>query len=167
MHEIAVLGTGFAGLGIAIKLKEAGHEDFVILERADDVGGTWRDNTYPGCQCDIPSHLYSFSFAPNPDWSRLFPTQPEIWDYLRGCADRYGVRPHIRFDHEVQQATWVAEHGFWRLETSQGEITARVVVSGQGGLSEPQLPNIPGIESFAGTMFHSARWNHDHDLTGE
>ncbi|MCW2991410.1 MAG: FAD-dependent pyridine nucleotide-disulfide oxidoreductase, partial [Solirubrobacterales bacterium] len=164
---LAIVGTGFAGLGMAIRLKARGDHDFVVLERDSDVGGTWRDNTYPGCQCDIPSHLYSFSFAPNPDWSRLFPTQPEIWDYLRGCADRYGVRPHIRFDHAVEQATWDAGHGFWRIATSQGEITARVVVSGQGGLSEPQLPNIPGIESFEGAMFHSARWDHDHDLRGE
>ncbi|MCW2966563.1 MAG: FAD-dependent pyridine nucleotide-disulfide oxidoreductase, partial [Solirubrobacteraceae bacterium] len=164
---LAILGTGFAGLGLAIRLRQEGEDDFVVLERAADVGGTWRDNTYPGCQCDIPSHLYSFSFAPNPDWSRLFPTQPEIWDYLRACADRYGVRPHIRFEHEVQGADWDEEHGFWRVQTSQGEITARVVVSGQGGLSEPSLPDIPGIESFAGTLFHSARWDHGHDLTGK
>ena len=166
-YPIAILGTGFAGLGIAIKLKEAGEHDFVILERASDVGGTWRDNTYPGCQCDIPSHLYSFSFAPNPNWSRLFPTQPEIWDYLRDCTDRYGVREHIRFDCEVQGAEWDAGNGFWRIATSQGEVTARYIISGQGGLSEPQLPDIPGVESFAGAMFHSARWDHDHDLRGE
>lgn len=164
---IAILGTGFAGLGLAIRLKAEGEDDFVVLERSTDVGGTWRDNTYPGCQCDIPSHLYSFSFAPNPDWSRLFPTQPELWDYLRGCADRYGVRPHIRFGHEVQGADWDEAHGFWRITTPQGEITARVLVSGQGGLSEPRLPSIPGIESFEGAMFHSARWDHDHDLKGE
>ena len=164
---IAILGTGFAGLGLAIRLKQQGREDFVVVERASDVGGTWRDNTYPGCQCDIPSHLYSFSFAPNPDWSRLFPTQPEIWDYLRGCADRYDIRPHIRFDTAVQAAAWDEEQGFWRVQTSQGELTATVLVSGQGGLSEPALPAIPGIETFRGAMFHSARWDHDHDLRGE
>jgi cation diffusion facilitator CzcD-associated flavoprotein CzcO len=164
---LAILGTGFAGLGLAIRLKARGEHDFVVLERGSEVGGTWRDNTYPGCQCDIPSHLYSFSFAPNPDWSRLFPTQPEIWDYLRGCADRYGIRPHIRFEHEVQGAAWDEAFGFWRVTTAQGEITARVLVSGQGGLSEPQLPNIEGIDSFEGAMFHSARWDHDHDLKGE
>ncbi|MFL5846197.1 MAG: flavin-containing monooxygenase [Solirubrobacteraceae bacterium] len=164
---LAILGTGFGGLGLAIRLKQRGESDFVVLERGTDVGGTWRDNTYPGCQCDIPSHLYSFSFAPNPDWSRLFPTQPEIYEYLRGCADRYGVRPHIRFGHEVQRATWEEAHGFWRVQTSQGELTARVLVSAQGGLSEPRLPDIPGIESFKGTLFHSARWNHDHDLRGD
>jgi cation diffusion facilitator CzcD-associated flavoprotein CzcO len=164
---IAILGSGFAGLGLAIRLKQEGIDDFVVLERADDVGGTWRDNTYPGCQCDIPSHLYSFSFAPNPNWSRLFPPQPEIWDYLRDCAERFGVRPHIRFEHDVTGAAWDEQQGLWRVETSQGEITARVVVSGQGGLSEPSLPDIPGIETFAGTVFHSARWNHEHDLRGE
>jgi cation diffusion facilitator CzcD-associated flavoprotein CzcO len=167
MHKIAILGTGFAGLGIAIKLKEAGEHDFVVLERAEDVGGTWRDNSYPGCQCDIPSHLYSFSFAPNPNWSRFFPTQPEIWDYLRSCADRYGIRPHIRFNHEVTGAEWDEAGGFWRVQTSQGELTAQFIVSGQGGLSEPQLPDIPGVESFAGRMFHSAQWDHDYDLRGK
>jgi cation diffusion facilitator CzcD-associated flavoprotein CzcO len=165
--RIAIVGAGFSGLCMAIRLKREGIDDFVVLELADEVGGTWRDNTYPGCQCDIPSHLYSFSFAPNPNWSRLFPTQPEIWDYLRSCADRYGIRPHIRFGHEVQDARWDEAEGFWRIGTSQGELTARVLVSGQGGLSEPQLPDIPGIEDFAGAMFHSARWDHDHDLKGE
>src|SRR3954447_11509785 len=167
MHKIAILGTGFAGLGIAIKLKERGEEDFVILERAEDVGGTWRDNSYPGCQCDIPSHLYSFSFAPNPNWSRLFPTQPEIWDYLRECAHRYGITPHIRFGHEVTGADWDEAAGCWRVQTSQGEVQAQFVISGQGGLSEPQLPDIPGVEGFEGAMFHSARWDHDYDLRGK
>ena len=164
---LAILGTGFAGLGLAIRLKQEGEHDFVVLERAEEVGGTWRDNTYPGCQCDIPSHLYSFSFAPNPDWTRLFPTQPEIEAYLQRCADRFGVRPHIRFGHEVTGAAWDESRGFWRVQTNQGELTARVLVSGQGGLSEPRLPDIPGIESFEGALFHSARWDHDHDLAGE
>ncbi|MDT7703237.1 MAG: hypothetical protein QOJ30_5562 [Pseudonocardiales bacterium] len=166
-YPVAILGAGFAGLGLAIRLKQQGRHDFVVLERASDVGGTWRENTYPGCQCDIPSALYSFSFAPNPNWTRLFPLQEEIWDYLRDCADRYGIRPHIRFDSEVTGADWDDERGFWRLTTSQGEITARVVVTGQGGLSEPAPPDIPGVDSFAGTMFHSAHWDHDHDLRGE
>jgi cation diffusion facilitator CzcD-associated flavoprotein CzcO len=164
---LAILGTGFAGLGMAIRLRQQGEDDFVVLERAADVGGTWRDNTYPGCQCDIPSALYSFSFAPNPNWTRLFPLQSEIWDYLRDCADRYGVRQKIRFNTEVQGAEWDEALGFWRVQTSTGELTARVLVSGQGGLSEPSLPDIPGLESFKGTMFHSARWDHDHDLTGK
>jgi cation diffusion facilitator CzcD-associated flavoprotein CzcO len=164
---IAILGTGFAGLGLAVRLKQAGMHDFVLLERASDVGGTWRDNTYPGCQCDIPSHLYSFSFAPNPNWSRLFPIQPEIWDYLRDVANRFGVMPHIRFDHEVTGATWDEDAGLWRIETSHGPLTARVIVAGQGGLSEPAIPDLPGIERFQGPAFHSAQWDHDHDLKGE
>ena len=166
-HEIAILGSGFAGLGMAIRLREAGQEDFVVLERASDVGGTWRDNTYPGCQCDIPSALYSFSFAPNPDWTRLFPLQEEIWAYLRDCADRFGVRSNIRFDTEVQGAAWDEEQGLWHVQTSRGELTARVLISGQGGLSEPSLPDMPGLGSFTGAMFHSARWDHDHDLKGK
>lgn len=166
-HEIAILGAGFAGIGLAIRLRQQGIEDFVVLERAADVGGTWRDNTYPGCQCDIPSHLYSFSFAPNPDWSRLFPTQPEIWEYLRDCAARFGVMGHVRFGCEVDGARWDGDAGLWRIETARGPLTARVLALGQGGLSEPALPPIPGIDRFEGTIFHSARWDHDHDLRGE
>jgi cation diffusion facilitator CzcD-associated flavoprotein CzcO len=164
---IVILGTGFAGLGLAIRLKQAGREDFILLERAGDVGGTWRDNTYPGCQCDIPSHLYSFSFAPNPNWSRLFPTQPEIWDYLRDCAQRFGITEHIRFDHEVTAAAWDDAAARWRIETSQGPLTAAVLVAGQGGLNAPSIPSLPGLDRFEGTAFHSAEWNHDHDLAGE
>src|ERR671931_100084 len=107
--RVAIVGSGFSGLGAAIRLKQEGENDFVILERAGDLGGTWRDNTYPGCQCDVPSHLYSFSFAPNPDWSRTFSHQPEIWDYLRDVAVRFGIRPHIRFGHEVLEAAWEEE----------------------------------------------------------
>jgi cation diffusion facilitator CzcD-associated flavoprotein CzcO len=165
--RVAVVGTGFAGLGMAIRLRGAGIEDLVVFERADDVGGTWRDNTYPGCTCDVPSHLYSFSFAPNPDWSRSFSPQPEILSYLRGCADRYGVRPHIRFGHEVRAARWDETAGRWRIETSQGEYTAQMLVAGMGPLSEPSVPSLPGLSSFEGTVFHSAQWNHSHDLAGE
>ena len=164
--DIAVVGTGFAGLGTAIRLKQQGTTDFVVLERGADVGGTWRDNTYPGCQCDVPSHLYSFSFAPNPKWSRAFSLQPEIWDYLRDCADRFGVRPHIRFNHAVTMASWDEAAELWRITTSGGDFTARVLVAGMGGLSEPSIPAIPGLESFKGTYFHSATWNHEHDLRG-
>ena len=112
--KVAIVGSGFAGLGMAIRLREAGIEDFVVLERADEVGGTWRDNSYPGCACDVPSHLYSFSFAPNPEWTRTFSPQPEIWDYLRGCAERYGVMPHIRFGHELLDASWDDDAQRWR-----------------------------------------------------
>ena len=164
---IAILGTGFAGLGLAVRLKQAGMHDFVLLERASDVGGTWRDNTYPGCQCDIPSHLYSFSFAPNPDWSRLFPIQPEIQEYLRGVARDFDVLPHIRFDHEVTGAEWDEDAALWRIATSQGSVTAHIVVTGQGGLSEPSIPDLPGLDRFEGPAFHSAEWDHEHSLDGE
>jgi cation diffusion facilitator CzcD-associated flavoprotein CzcO len=166
-HRVAIIGTGFAGLGMAIRLKQAGIEDFVVLERADDVGGTWRDNTYPGCQCDVPSHLYSFSFAPNPEWSRTFSRQEEIWDYLRECAERFGINPHVRFDHEVLEAAWDDESSRWCLQTPHGELTADVVVSGTGALSEPSIPSVPGLEDFEGAAFHSARWDHDFDLEGK
>jgi cation diffusion facilitator CzcD-associated flavoprotein CzcO len=164
--QVAIVGTGFSGLGMAIRLKQRGMDDFIVLERAGDVGGTWRDNTYPGCQCDVPSHLYSFSFASNPGWSRTFSEQPEIWEYLRRCADDYGVRPHIRCGHEVTAARWDDEHQRWEIETSQGAMTADVVVAGPGGLSEPSIPAIPGRETFEGVAFHSASWDHDHDLRG-
>jgi cation diffusion facilitator CzcD-associated flavoprotein CzcO len=165
--RIAIIGTGFSGLGMAIRLSQEGIRDFTLLERADDVGGTWRDNTYPGCACDVPSHLYSFSFAPNPEWSRTFSPQPEIWDYLRRCARDSGVLDHVRFGTDLLEAAWDDAAQRWRLETSRGALTADVVVSGVGALCEPKLPDIPGIDRFAGTMFHSARWNHDHDLAGE
>jgi cation diffusion facilitator CzcD-associated flavoprotein CzcO len=165
--RIAIVGSGFSGLCMAIRLRQEGIEDFVVLERAHDVGGTWRDNTYPGCQCDIPSALYSFSFAPNPDWTRFYPLQREIRDYLRRCARDFGVMPYIRFDTEVQGAAWDEGAGLWRLETSQGPVTAKVLVGGMGGLSEPSIPEIPGLDEFEGTAFHSAAWDHDHDLSGE
>ena len=166
-HRIAIVGTGFSGLGMAIKLRQEGERDFVILERAGDIGGTWRDNTYPGCRCDVPSHLYSFSFAPNHGWSSTFSPQPEILDYLRDCAERYGVMSHIRFHHELRGADWDDEGQVWRLETSQDELTADVLIAGQGPLSEPSIPDLPGLDSFAGTTFHSADWDHDHALDGE
>jgi cation diffusion facilitator CzcD-associated flavoprotein CzcO len=165
--RVAIVGAGFSGLCMAIRLRRDGIEDFVVLERADEVGGTWRDNTYPGCQCDIPSALYSFSFAPNPDWTRFYPLQSEIRDYLRRCARDFGVLPHIRFGHEVVGADWDDEARHWRLETSGGSLTANVLVGGMGGLSAPSAPDIAGLESFQGTVFHSAEWDHDHDLGGE
>ena len=166
-HRIAIIGAGFSGLGMAIRLKQQGIHDFVVLERADDVGGTWQANTYPGCGCDVPSHLYSFSFAPNPNWSRTYSLQPEIWEYMRDCSRRYGVEPHIRFRCEVEEAAWDEDAQVWRIETSQGPVTANVVVAGMGPLAEPKLPDIPGIETFKGRAFHSARWDHDHDITGK
>lgn len=167
MHtRIAIVGSGFAGIGMAVRLKQAGYHDFVVLERADDVGGTWRDNTYPGCRCDVPSHLYSFSFAPNPEWSSTFSPQPEIEDYLRKVVDDFGIRPQLRFGYAVESAAWNDDDGHWRISTSRGELTAEVLVSGMGPLAEPAYPKLPGIESFRGEVFHSARWNHDLDLAG-
>ncbi len=165
--RFAIVGSGFAGIGCGIRLKQEGENDFVILERADDVGGTWRDNTYPGCACDVPSHLYSFSFEPNPNWSRTFSPQPEIWEYLRHCTKKYGVEPHIRFNHAVTEAAWDEEAEVWRLDTEHGSLTADFLIAGVGPLSDPRLPDIPGIESFEGRIFHTARWDHDYDLSGK
>lgn len=166
-HRIAIVGAGFAGLGAAIRLRQAGIEDFVVLERGEEVGGTWNFNTYPGCQCDIPSHLYSLSFAPNPDWSRTYSKQPEIWEYLRRISREHGVDPHVRLRCTVTDASWDEQAELWRIQTSEGELTAEVLVAGAGPLSEPKLPQIPGMETFQGTMFHSARWDHEHSLQGE
>ena len=152
---------------MAIRLKQEGIEDFTVLERGDDVGGTWHFNTYPGCACDVPSHLYSFSFAPNPGWSETYSRQPEIRDYLRRVADEYGVRAHVRFNCTVTSIEWDEGTGGWTVETSDGPIRARVVVSGMGPLAEPKTPPLEGLDSFEGETFHSARWNHDYDLKGK
>ena len=165
--EIAIVGSGFSGLAMAARLKRAGRDDFVILERARDVGGTWRENSYPGCRCDVPSHVYSFSFAPNPDWSESFSPQAEIFDYLRKVAADEGLTEHVRFGCEVERATWDAEARRWRLQTSAGELAARVLIAGAGPLHEPKLPDVPGLQDFEGTLFHSATWDHEHDLAGE
>ena len=165
--RVAVVGSGFGGLGAAVRLREAGVTDFVVLERADSVGGTWRDNSYPGCACDVPSHLYSFSFAANPDWPRTFSGQPEIRAYLERTADRFRLRPHLRFRHEVLGARWDAEQAHWDLRTSQGRYTAEVLVSACGPLADLAVPDLPGLADFPGEVFHSSRWNHDFDLTGK
>jgi cation diffusion facilitator CzcD-associated flavoprotein CzcO len=164
---VLIVGTGFAGLGMAVRLKQSGLDDFVVLERAGEVGGTWRDNTYPGAACDVPSHLYSFSFAPNPDWSRSFSPQAEIQDSLRQVATDFGVRPHIRFHHEVRSAAWDETERRWLVATNAGDFEAEVFVSATGALSDPAVPALPGLEKFEGTVFHSARWNHGHDLAGK
>ncbi|HLL76330.1 MAG TPA: NAD(P)/FAD-dependent oxidoreductase [Pyrinomonadaceae bacterium] len=164
--RIAIIGAGFGGLGTAMRLRQRGEEDFVVLERASDVGGTWRDNTYPGCACDVQSHLYSFSFAPNPDWTENFSRQPEIWDYLRRCARDFRLLPHIRFRHEVAEAAWDEPSRRWRIETSGGRYTAAALVLASGALSEPSLPDLPGLTTFRGKVFHSARWDHEYDLAG-
>lgn len=166
-----VIGSGFAGLAAAIKLDEDGERDLVVIEKGSDVGGTWRDNTYPGAACDVPSQLYSFSFAPNPDWSMSFSPQPEIQAYLQRVAREAGVLDRFVFDTRVETARWDDAQQRWMVEVTgpEGPATyaARTVLSGAGGLSEPKLPEIEGIETFQGDVFHSAQWDHSVDLTGK
>ena len=164
--RVAIVGAGFGGLGMAIRLKQSGSDDFVVFERDGDIGGTWWANTYPGCQCDIPSHLYSYSFAPNPEWTRTYPLQPEIRDYLRECAVRFGVRDHIRFNCPVERAEWDDDAGVWQLETADGPFSAQVLIGAPGPLSEPSIPALPGMDGFKGVAFHTANWDHSQDLTG-
>src|SRR4051794_15782523 len=165
--SVAIVGSGFSGIGLAINLRRAGVEDFAVLERGDGVGGTWHYNTYPGCACDVPSHQYSFSFAPNPDWSRTYSRQPEIRSYLERVVDRFGVRPKIRLNTEVRGASWEEEAKRWRLDTSNGPVTAKVLISATGPLVEPKIPDFPGLETFRGPVMHSARWDHSVDLSGK
>ncbi|MGV9678407.1 flavin-containing monooxygenase [Nocardia sp. NPDC003482] len=165
--EVAVVGAGFGGIGMGVALREAGVARFVILEEADDLGGVWRDNTYPGCACDVPSHLYSFSFAPYRSTSCRYPAQPEILDYLRGVAREHGLEPHLRFRSRVETAVYQDGAARWEITTRDGaRIRADVVVFAAGQLHRPHVPDIPGRESFAGAMFHSAAWDHDCDPTG-
>jgi cation diffusion facilitator CzcD-associated flavoprotein CzcO len=164
---IAIIGSGFAGIGMAIRLKQAGIHTFTIFERASEIGGTWRDNTYPGAACDVPSHVYSLSFEQNPSWSRRFSESGEIQDYLLGVVEKWQLRRHLRLDTEIVDASFDEQKGSWTLTTQDDErFTARVVVSCVGGLVDPALPDIKGLQSFAGELFHTARWNHDYDLAG-
>ncbi len=164
--HVLVVGAGLSGICVAVKLRDAGIEDFVVLDRADEVGGTWRDNTYPGCGCDVPSALYSFSFEPKPDWSRFYAGQPEIRAYARTVAERHGVVPHLRLGVDMREAAWDDDAQLWRVRTSAGDYEARVLIAGTGPWHEPVIPELPGLESFEGTVFHSSRWDHDHDLRG-
>jgi cation diffusion facilitator CzcD-associated flavoprotein CzcO len=166
--DVAILGAGVSGLCMGIQLKRAGITSFAIFEKSQDVGGTWLDNSYPGSGCDVPSHLYSFSFEPNPEWSRAFSPQPEIQRYLRHCAEKYDLLGQIHFGTEIVGASFDANAGLWRIRSAAGEeITAKALVSGLGQLNRPHIPDLPGLASFEGTTFHSARWNHAHDTTGE
>src|SRR5471030_2056141 len=167
-----IIGAGFGGLGMAIALARAGEHDVVLLEKGRDVGGVWRENTYPGAACDVPSHLYSFSFEPNPHWSRTFSPQAEILDYLRHCARKYEVREQVRFGCEVTGAAFDEVQALWRVAwrdaqggTHQGH--ARMLVSAVGLLSRPATPAIAGLADFPGPAFHSARWRHDVPLKGQ
>ncbi|HWT22832.1 MAG TPA: NAD(P)/FAD-dependent oxidoreductase [Solirubrobacteraceae bacterium] len=165
--EVVIIGAGFSGLGTAIRLAEAGVDDVVLLERASEIGGTWWANTYPGCTCDVPSHLYSFSFAPNPGWSETYARQPEIEAYLQRVAAEFGVRDRVRTDCAVTGAAWEEDAARWRVESSRGEIRARVLVSAAGPFAEPRWPDVPGLDRFGGRVFHSARWDHGYDLGGK
>jgi len=162
-----VVGAGFGGLGLAIKLDQAGIRDFLVVERGSEVGGTWRDNTYPGAACDVPSQLYSYSFALNPNWSRSFSPQPEIQNYLRKVATESGVLDRFRFGVSFESAYWDEQAAVWHIRTSAGALTADFVTAAAGALSDPKMPDIDGINSFEGEIFHSAQWNHDYDLTGK
>lgn len=167
-RRIVIIGSGFGGLGLAIRLKRAGIQSFTILEQADTLGGTWRDNCYPGAACDVPSMLYCLSFEPKLDWSRKWSGQAEIRAYMEECARRNGLLPHIRFGVRVEGARFDEAAGTWTVRTASGEeIVADVLVSGVGQLHRPRLPEIPGLDTFAGPQFHSARWNHDVELTGK
>ena len=158
--RVAAIGAGFAGIGLAWNLRRAGITDFLVLERAQSVGGVWRDNTYPGAACDVPSHLYSLSFAPNPDWERTFSRGGPICDYLERVADEHGVTPYIRFGEELLDARWEDEAQRWRVVSTTLEFTADILVSCAGPLTEPVFPDIPGLDRFEGKIFHSSRWDH-------
>jgi cation diffusion facilitator CzcD-associated flavoprotein CzcO len=165
--DVAILGAGFGGFAMARRLAETGVDDVVIFERNDGVGGTWRANSYPGAACDVPSHLYSLSFAPNPHWSRTYASQPEILRYIEDCYDRFDVRRKVRPSTQIVAASWQDDRRCWRLRDAYGtEYEANVLVSAIGLFHTPSTPDLPGLGDFTGTVFHSARWNHDHDLTG-
>jgi cation diffusion facilitator CzcD-associated flavoprotein CzcO len=166
--DVLIVGGGFSGLCMAIQLLEAGMNSFLLIEKSDDIGGTWYDNRYPGCACDIPSHLYSFSFEPSPEWSRMYPGQREIHDYLKRCVQRYELAPHIRLNTRFHEAVWNESEGVWHAAAGEGvRIQARVLVSGIGALHVPQYPKLKGIDSFSGPKFHSSNWNHNVGLDGK
>ncbi len=161
-----IIGAGFSGIGASIALSRAGFNNHVLLEKAPSLGGTWRENTYPGCACDVPSALYSFSYAPYPNWDRVFARQPQIRRYLQQVADTYGVTPRIRLGCELVHARWSPGERYWEVTTSESTFHARSLILAAGPLHLPRLPDIPGLNSFRGTSFHSARWQHQHDLRG-
>jgi cation diffusion facilitator CzcD-associated flavoprotein CzcO len=166
--DVLIIGAGFSGLCMAIKLREAGVNSFLIIEKSDDIGGTWYDNRYPGCACDIPSHLYSFSFEPSPDWTRMYPGQQEIQDYLKRCITRYGLASQIRLNTRFQQAVWDESLGVWHATAQDGmRIQARVLVSGMGALHVPRYPELNGLDRFGGPAFHSSTWDYSVDLAGK
>lgn len=167
-HHVVVVGAGMSGMGTVIRLRrDLGIDDVVILEKGPDVGGTWLYNTYPGCACDVPSSLYSYEFAPNPDWHRIFAEQPEILAYYRRVAHEHGIPQRTRFGVEVLEARWDEDTARWELETTAGALRCRILVFAPGGLHEPIVPDVPGVEDFTGTHFHTAAWDHDTSLAGK
>ncbi len=167
-YETLIIGTGFSGIGLAIKLKQANHHDFVILEKADSVAGVWRDNTYPGAACDVPSHLYSFSFEPNPNWSRRYSPQSEIKAYLENCVAKHQLNEHIEFKHEVVSAKFDQDKGVWDVTTKCGtQYQATYLIPAMGQLSLPAIPSIKGVENFKGDSFHTAHWPVDYDFSNK
>ena len=166
--RVVIIGAGFGGIGLGIKLKDAGLNDFVILEKSDSVGGVWRENRYPGAACDVPSHLYSFSFEPRADWPRKYATQSDILDYLTAAPTEHGLAPHIRYRAEVSDARWDAAAGRWIVRTRDGQVyEAQSLVTATGQLSRPASPALPGLAHFSGPVFHSAQWRQDIDLAGK
>jgi len=166
--DVLIVGAGFSGLCMGIKLLEAGMKSFLIIEKSCEIGGTWWDNRYPGCACDIPSHLYSFSFAPSTEWTRMYPEQQEIHDYLKRCVECYGLAPYLRLNTRFQEAIWDESEGMWNVTTGDGmQIRARVFVSGMGALHVPRYPQLPGLERFSGPAFHSSAWDHNVELDGK
>jgi len=166
-YKVIIVGGGFAGIGAAIKLKQAGIEDFILLEKAAEMGGVWRENTYPGCACDVPSALYSYSFEQNPGWSRVFAQQKEIKQYLFDVVDKYKVMPHVHLNREALQAQWSDVENCWIIQTEQGELRSQFAILACGPMHEPVLPDVKGIETFKGEIFHSSQWRHDLDLTAQ
>lgn len=166
-HDVIVIGSGFSGIGAGIRLTQAGINDFIILEKHQALGGTWRDNNYPGCECDVPSALYSYSFAQNKNWSKVFAGQEEILEYTEKTARDFGIMPYLRFGIHVENIAWQEEQQVWYVYTQQGTYQANKVISCVGYLHEPIMPKLPGLESFSGEVFHSSRWNHELDLTGK
>ncbi len=164
---IVIVGTGFGGLALAVKLKDAGIDDFTLFERAEEVGGTWRDNTYPGCACDVASNLYSLSFAPNPNWSRTHGTQPEIFEYMKNVANDFDLYSYIRFNTELKEARWDTQSDKWYITTNQGEFTCDVLTTATGPFGEPVVPKLEGAESFKGYSFHTFNWDQNYDLAGK
>lgn len=161
---VIIIGTGFGGIALAVSLQKAGINDFTLFERATEVGGTWRDNTYPGCACDVASNLYSFSFAQNPNWSQTHSNQPEIFEYLKKVAQDFNLYSHIKFNHELVNATWDKKSGVWSVATNQGAFTCDLLVTAVGPFGEAVIPPFSGADSFKGKSFHTLYWNHEYDF---